>query len=61
MKTINKQQADSLVALALELLAQEIAASYPADDRPPELQAALALAFEALGMEAIATRKEGGA
>lgn len=60
MKT-TKQQADSLVALALELLAQEITASYPADNRPPELQAALSIAFEALGFEAIATRKEGGA
>ena len=55
MKTINRQQADSLVALALELLAQEVAASLPAHNRPPELQAALSLAFEALGLDAIAT------
>ena len=55
MKT-NKQQADSLVALALELLAQEVTASYPAQSRPPELQAALSIAFKALGFEAIATR-----
>ena len=58
MKT-TKQQADSLAVLALELLAQEITATLPANDRPPELQAALSLAFEALGFEAIAQRKGG--
>lgn len=62
MKTrIKPQQADSLVALALELLAQEVTKTLPASERPAELQAALSLAFEALGIEAIATRKERGA
>ena len=56
MKT-TKQQAETLATLALELLAQEIVKTLPASERPAELQAALSLAFEALGFEAM-TRKE---
>lgn len=51
-----KADKESMLALALEVLAQEIVKAMPAQERPDELQAALSLAFEALGFEAIATR-----
>ena len=57
MKT-TRQQAETLAALALELLAQEVTKTLPASERPAELQAALSLAFEALGLFAVTERKE---
>lgn len=40
---------ESALALALECLAQEIVKAMPAQERPDELESALALAFNALG------------